>query len=163
MPYNNEVDVIEISGRTLRLMFEHSVHAYDANHPDPDGYFLQVSGVRIVYDVTHRPGQRVASLHVASSPGGPEAKYVQVTEAGTYEVAVTSFIATGGDGYEMLNSTTLLKHKNMGLLDKDLVTAYIKAGVIFLRACFESRRNRHYYCFSWHDGRKCSFSSQKIA
>ena len=83
MPYNNEVDVIEISGRTLRLMFEHSVHAYDANHPDPDGYFLQVSGVRIVYDVTHRPGQRVASLHVASSPGGPEGERAAVEQVPT--------------------------------------------------------------------------------
>jgi len=126
MPYSNELDVIRISGRTLRLMLEHSVHAYDAHHQDPDGYFLQLSGAQVVFDVTRASGDRVTSLRVAQTPGQPPAQYVQVRDGDEYEVACSAFIAGGGDGYEMLDTTSLLKHKNMGLLDKDILSAYIK-------------------------------------
>ncbi len=32
-------------GSTIKEMLEHSVSEYDALHPDPKGWFLQISGL----------------------------------------------------------------------------------------------------------------------
>jgi len=47
MPYANNIDVVTVKGYTLRSMLEHSVSEYDPYHPDPKGWFLQVSGTSI--------------------------------------------------------------------------------------------------------------------
>ena len=107
MPYNNEVDVIKIHGKTLKLMLEGSVRDYDATHPDPGGNFLQVSGLQVVFDPARSRGQRVVSLRAASKHGQSEAEYQPVQDDLLYEVAISSFLVGGGDGFDMLNSDTV--------------------------------------------------------
>ena len=41
-PFGNTIDLVELYGRTLRSMFEHSVSGY--NPVDSHGKFLQVAG-----------------------------------------------------------------------------------------------------------------------
>lgn len=43
-PFPNTVDIVKITGKTMRDMFEFSVAEYDPNALDPFGGFLQVSG-----------------------------------------------------------------------------------------------------------------------
>lgn len=43
-PFQNTIDIVELMGRHVRAMFEHSVEAYDPMALDPGGRFLQVSG-----------------------------------------------------------------------------------------------------------------------
>lgn len=43
-PFQNTIDIVELAGRHVRAMFEHSVHNYDQTALDPGGNFLQVSG-----------------------------------------------------------------------------------------------------------------------
>ena len=107
LPYNNEVDVIKIHGKTLRLMLEGSVRDYDATHPDPGGNFLQVSGLQVVFDPARSRGQRVVSLRAASKHGQGEAEYQPVQDDLLYEVAISSFLVGGGDGFDMLNTDTV--------------------------------------------------------
>lgn len=44
VPYANNIDVVTMKGSTIKSMLEHSVSDYDPFHPDPRGWFLQVSG-----------------------------------------------------------------------------------------------------------------------
>lgn len=44
-PFQNTVDIVELKGRHVRAMFEHSVSQYDPAGLDPNGRFLQVSGI----------------------------------------------------------------------------------------------------------------------
>lgn len=43
-PFQNTIDIVELEGRHVRAMFEHSVQTYDPMGLDPSGGFLQVSG-----------------------------------------------------------------------------------------------------------------------
>ena len=43
-PFPNTVDVVKITGETLKAMFEFSVREHDPSALDPFGGFLQVSG-----------------------------------------------------------------------------------------------------------------------
>ena len=43
-PFSNTVDIIKISGKTLKNIFEFTVRDYDPSALDPFGGFLQVSG-----------------------------------------------------------------------------------------------------------------------
>jgi 2',3'-cyclic-nucleotide 2'-phosphodiesterase (5'-nucleotidase family) len=43
-PFSNTVDIIKISGETLKNIFEFTVHDYDPKALDPFGGFLQVAG-----------------------------------------------------------------------------------------------------------------------
>ncbi len=45
VPYANNIDVVTMKGSTIKSMLEHSVSDYDPQHPDPKGWFLQVSGM----------------------------------------------------------------------------------------------------------------------
>jgi len=54
--------------------------------------FLQVSGLACTVDRTAPPGRRIVTLRVNGAPLDP---------ARQYSVAVTRFLAEGGDGYQM--------------------------------------------------------------
>ena len=43
-PFPNTVDLVKLSGKTLKEVFEFSVAEYDSSALEPFGGFLQVSG-----------------------------------------------------------------------------------------------------------------------
>ena len=47
-PFRNTIDIVELRGRDVIEMFEHSVSDYDTEGVDPAGRFLQVSGKAVV-------------------------------------------------------------------------------------------------------------------
>jgi len=63
-PFGHNVDVMMIRGKHLREVFEFSVAGFDPDYFDPSGKFLQVSGIRIVYDISRGDGSRVKSIQV---------------------------------------------------------------------------------------------------
>ena len=123
MPWSNTVDVVTVPGSAIRAMLEHSVSQYDANDPDPGGRFLQVSGIRVNYDVTADVGSRV--LNVAVRDDDTRGTFQPLDEGKHYRVAVLSFMVKGGDGYKMIPET-LIEHRNSGSLDNDLIVSYLK-------------------------------------
>ena len=85
MPYANEMLTVEVPGSVIEAMLRRSVRGTRA---DEDGGFLHVSGLRFRI----RDGVPEA-IEVGGKPLNPEA---------TYRLAITDFMAEGGDGYEML-------------------------------------------------------------
>jgi len=86
LPFDSSIVTLQLSGAQIRLALENSV----SRLPRHAGRFLQISGLKVLYDVTRSEGDRVRSVTIDGKP--LEARYV-------YSVATDSFLADGGDGY----------------------------------------------------------------
>ena len=86
LPFTDVVLKLELRGRDLRAALEHGLAQTDRG----GGGFLQISGVRAVWDPRLAPGQRIVSISVGGRPLDDEAPY---------SVAVPSYLVRGGDGY----------------------------------------------------------------
>ena len=123
VPWPSTIDVVNVSGSTLKSIMEHSVRDYIPNHPDPGGKFLQISGLIVQYNITKPIGERVVSLKV----GQPASQSMDecVVDDKVYSVALPSYLVGGGDGYKMIPEN-LIDHKNTGFLMQDLVAKFVK-------------------------------------
>jgi 5'-nucleotidase len=116
LPFKNRVVKIELSGATLRAALEHGV-ARSAEDAEP-GRFPQVSGMRYVFDASRPPGSRITKLTIDGQP---------LNERRNYTLATTDYVATGGDGYEMLKSARLLVPLAQGQFDSDVLQKAISS------------------------------------
>jgi len=116
LPFKNRVVKIELSGATLRAALEHGV-ARSAEDAEP-GRFPQVSGMRYVFDAGRPPGSRITKLTINGQP---------LNERRNYTLATTDYVATGGDGYEMLKSARLLVPLAQGQFDSDVLQKAISS------------------------------------
>lgn len=98
MPFKGPLATITLNGSTLLQALEHSV----AKYLDPRAReFLQVSGLKVVYDYNKPVGSRVnralARCWTCGVPG-----YFKVENKKVYKVILPYIIAQGGDGFSML-------------------------------------------------------------
>lgn len=122
-PFQNTIDIVELRGRHVKMMFEHSVARYDPQGLDPPGGFLQVSGFVVVYDVNLPSGSRVVRLQARCQQCRvPELADVRDEEV--YRIAMPSFLAMGGDGYSVIRDNKI-NHHLTGLLDTDVYMQYV--------------------------------------
>ena len=129
-PFDNQVIVLKMDGKTLWDMLENGVSTCTLEFPG--GRFLQVSGMNYVFDSSKPAGSRLVSV---TMPDG-----TALNQNASYQVAVTDYMAGSktyaegnGDGYTMLNyyddatpkgSVTLVKET--GLLYKDALAQYFE-------------------------------------
>uniref|UniRef100_A0A5S6Q8B7 5'-nucleotidase n=1 Tax=Trichuris muris TaxID=70415 RepID=A0A5S6Q8B7_TRIMR len=120
-PFTSEIILIQIQGKYLLEAFEHSVKdfTYEGRH----GKFLQVSGVRVVYDMSQPNGNRVKSLMLLCQRCRTP-KYEPIDLNATYNVATKAYMYEGGDGYQMLKNGILLK--NSGVIESEAGIRYFK-------------------------------------
>ncbi|XP_007507929.2 5'-nucleotidase [Monodelphis domestica] len=118
LPFGGTFDLIELKGSTLKKAFEHSVH----RHGQGFGEFLQVGGIHVVYDLRKQPGQRVTSLDVLCTKCRVPT-YVPLQTDEVYKIVLPSFLAEGGDGFQMIKEESL-KHDS-GDQDINVVSEYI--------------------------------------
>ncbi|CAL8312143.1 unnamed protein product [Lota lota] len=118
MPFGGTFDLVQVRGATLLKAFEHAVRRYGGSF----GEFLQVSGIRVEYDLSRPPGQRVRSLRVlCTSCRVP--RYEEVEEQAEYKVVLPSYLVTGGDGFTVIRDEKL-KHDS-GDMDISVLVNYI--------------------------------------
>ncbi|KAI8483281.1 5'-nucleotidase [Branchiostoma belcheri] len=120
IPFMNTIDIVELRGEDVFRMLEHSASLI--GHPR----FLQVSGLRVVYDKTKGPGQRVVKVDARCSTGCLIPEFRPLDPAASYKIIMPTFLANGGDGYNMIaeNKTA---HYIPGDLDTDILIEYITA------------------------------------
>ena len=100
-PFSNQLVAVNVTGKELYQIFEHSVSTWDAEMKQLEGRFLQVSGMRVVYDASKSVGHRVVSLKARCGQcTSPEYFDVQLNQ--TYVFITTSYLKGGGDEYSML-------------------------------------------------------------
>lgn len=122
-PFQNTIDIVELRGRHVKEMFEHSVRKYDPTGLSASGGFLQVSGFVVVYDINLPPGSRVVRLQARCLQCHvPGMKDVEDDEV--YKVAMPAFLANGGDGYTVIRDNKI-NHHLTGLLDSDVYVKYL--------------------------------------
>ena len=133
-PFNNPIDVIQITGRTLKEVFEYSVSNDPANIQQYGNGFLQVSGkmfstlvpftiqmkswwfrtgIQITFDAKRPVGDRVVELMVRCRRCRVPT-YEPVRLDDIYQVATYSFLIEGGDGYSVIKEN-LIDHTNYGM------------------------------------------------
>lgn len=87
MPYENEIVLVELTGREIEQILRRAV---SGTREDEDGGFLHVSGLR--FRIRARTPVEILA---DGQPLDPDK---------SYRVAVTDFMASGGDGYALLKT-----------------------------------------------------------
>lgn len=112
LPFEGNLVIVSMKGKVLLQMLEHSIE--NLNDLDYPGEFLQVSGIKVVYDISRPTGSRVVQALVrcwnCSIP-----KYSKLDLNEEYNVIMSSFVANGGDDYSMLIGlpTRVLNHSEL--------------------------------------------------
>jgi 5'-nucleotidase/UDP-sugar diphosphatase len=92
MPYANEIVIVEMTGREILRVLSRSVIG---NRDDEDGGFLHVSGIKI-----RIKDHRIEKVELDEGRGPIEPDTI-------YKVAITDFLASGGDGYSFTTKRSL--------------------------------------------------------
>ncbi|RWS28195.1 5'-nucleotidase-like protein [Leptotrombidium deliense] len=101
VPFENKISGIILTGKVLKEVFEHSVHRFSDTLTEYEGEFLQVSGFKVIYDLSKPVGQRVVRLMIRCGECRVP-MYEILDESKTYKVLTSDFMAGGGDLYLML-------------------------------------------------------------
>lgn len=123
MPFEDPVVLVELSGQDILDALENGFSA----HPRQEGRFPQVSGMRVVWDSSRPPGNRVVSVDLLEVPhtdatcksyefcpgdGKTESVLVHRQEPRLraplqrdqqYRVVTREYLAQGNDGYSALS------------------------------------------------------------
>lgn len=97
LPFHNQLVAVNVTGNIILQILEHSVKRYSGTIGR--GEFLQMSGLRVIYDMERCPGNRVISASILCSQCKIPT-YEKLQKNRQYGVLVTSFVYEGGDGYE---------------------------------------------------------------
>jgi 5'-nucleotidase / UDP-sugar diphosphatase len=112
LPFNNRVVTVEINGQKLRRVIETGLRSL----PDATGAFPQVSGLTIEADPARPAGNRIIAIKVGAEP---------LDEAKIYTVATNDFLASGGDGYDLLRDANHLLPAGDSPMVANEVMAYV--------------------------------------
>lgn len=100
-PFENTVDTVELRGDHLVEVLEYAAtKSWDADRFN-GAHVVQVSGMRLVWDVRKPAGERVHSLEVLCRRCEVP-QYVPLNRTEVYNVVVGSYLATGGDGFDLV-------------------------------------------------------------
>lgn len=136
LPFANTVDIVTLTGAQLRRVMELSASAlvvededYDPAFRVPDGGFLQVSGLKVVYDPKEKPtlfnaggrvdswGSRLKRLSVLK-----DGEWREVEDGNTYTAAVYDWLSKGGDRYIVFSE---VQPTHTDILNLDVLIEYI--------------------------------------
>jgi len=109
MPYVNEIVLVNLTGKELLQALTRSIAG---KREDEDGGFLHVSGIWFTIQ-----GHVVENVRVGRDKA-------LIDPAGTYRVAITDFLASGGDGYSVFTDRPAIR---TGLPLRELMVETIRA------------------------------------
>lgn len=107
MPFDGNMVKVTINGSNILKMLEHAVASYFPLRAP--GQFLQVSGLRVEYDLHNPSGKRVRNVFVRCGKCGLP-MYTTLNTSSIYNILMPSFLSMGGDGFSVfvgLPSTAL--------------------------------------------------------
>jgi len=122
-PYDNTLVAVRLSGRQLKEFLEQSASYYRTFAPGQPvinpavsgGSFDAVSGVEYQIDLSQPEGRRIRGLLFKGRP---------VTGADSFTVAMSSYRAAGGGGYDVLKGARVVYDRNENI--RDLLAAEIR-------------------------------------
>ncbi|CAH0694532.1 unnamed protein product [Spodoptera exigua] len=121
MPFDGILVKIRIDGLSILKMLEYSVRNYNASFPS--GHFLQMSGMKVKYDMSQPSDSRVMNVSVLCGDClYPEYNTLNKTEE--YNILMPAFLANGGDGFNMFDNLTIT---NLDIDEISSAEAYIQS------------------------------------
>ena len=140
-PYENTLQLVKISGATLRAYLEQSARYFVVRpgaapsvsaDPDIPGYnFDIIGGAEYVIDLARPMGERVTTLRVKGRPVAP---------TDSFTLAVNNYRAGGGGGYGMLRGAPVLRDTQVEI--RDLLIAEIERRGSVTQANYSDRHWR---------------------
>lgn len=115
LPFKNKIVVIQVTGAELRKALERGVSRVVEDKED--GGFLQVAGLKFVYDGLRPAGSRIVRVTIAGRA---------INDNKRYKLATISYLAEGNEGYEMIGGKPDLTPPGASKFDIDLVLDKIK-------------------------------------
>lgn len=115
LPFQNTALVASVPGAVILQALEHGIATYGAG----SGGFLQVSGLRYVFNPARSTGKRITRVEVVDQNG----KWKPLEPKANYRVVTVDFIARGGDGFSMLMP---LKWQEGDKLASDALRIYLE-------------------------------------
>jgi 2',3'-cyclic-nucleotide 2'-phosphodiesterase (5'-nucleotidase family) len=112
LPFGNRVVTVELTGASLRAALERSL----ASTGRRTGSLLQVSGLAFVADLSAPEGRRLVEARAGGAPLRDDAIYL---------TAVSSHLASGGDGYVELAAASRPAGGRPSPLDADALAAHL--------------------------------------
>lgn len=116
VPYENTVDTFDIRGQYLLDALEYSASRF--NSAD----VLQVSGIRVTYNITRSAGNRVVSVDIRCRECKVP-RYEPLDRNKYYRVAIAAWIGNGGNGYTMFGEHRT--NPRIGPLDIVVLEQYV--------------------------------------
>lgn len=118
-PFENLLLSVELEGKVIKEALEFSVA------DESSMLALQVSGLKVVYNITKEPYDRVVSLDVLCRICENDIpRYEPIIANNFYRVVMPSFLAEGGDGFTMISDGS--RNVIYGPRDIDALTAYVE-------------------------------------
>ncbi len=115
-PFGNTLVVMTVTGAQVKEALENGVSQVE----QVAGRFPQVGGMRYSWDATAPAGSRITGIQVSDGKGG----FTAIDPNASYRLVVNNFIATGGDGYSVLQRGT--NRIETGFLDADVFVEYMR-------------------------------------
>ncbi|CAL1534957.1 unnamed protein product [Lymnaea stagnalis] len=122
-PFRNTVDIVEVSGQTIKDMFEYCAEKWTELPDKAYGGFLQVAGLQVTYDVSQPVGSRVVELLVTCTKCKVP-KLEPISADRDYKLVTSSFILNGGDGLSMFPKEIKSRQPRENL-DTDIMIKHI--------------------------------------
>ena len=138
LPFGNGIEIVTVTGAQLRQIMELSASALivEGEHFDPAfrvpaGGFLQISGLKVVYDLREKAasfdsggrllswGNRLKRILVQK-----DGEWREVDDGAKYTVAVNSWIAGGGDRYFVFEGA---RRESTEVRDLDALVDYLRS------------------------------------
>lgn len=122
-PYENSLYKMELTGRQIRSFLEYTSQYYlqpefegrlNTNEDWPGFNYDMLAGVEYELDLNQEPGDRVVKLEYDGEP---------VDDNDTFTVAINSYRAEGGGGFEMLADAEVLEVIDTSV--RDLIINYL--------------------------------------
>lgn len=102
-PWENHLYALTLRGDHLLQLLEDSVAPMNASLTFPTSKrFLQVSGLRIIYNLKAEPGERVRQILVRCS-NCPVPEYQPLQQTQHYRLVVMEYLANGKNGFSLIS------------------------------------------------------------
>ncbi|KAK9710984.1 5prime-nucleotidase, C-terminal domain [Popillia japonica] len=121
LPFYNSIYIVRVSGKELREALEHSVSdEFIPGSSVARSQFLQVSGIRVIYNLDEPQGMRIVAVKVRCGEC-MKIIYKDINPKEFYNIGMTDYLMKGGDGYKMFRADNVLgdwiKNGKLDLVD----------------------------------------------
>ncbi|MBF0515515.1 MAG: 5'-nucleotidase C-terminal domain-containing protein [Nitrospirae bacterium] len=126
MPFNNTIYVLKLKGCQIKDAIESTIEFQLSKMKNPP--VIYVSGLRLTLDMSRPKGQRVTGMEVKTAK-----TYVPVKPDSFYKIALSEYIAKGGDKFMPAQGTVAVSPLqaasssiDTGFVDSEVFIDYIK-------------------------------------